>query len=273
MAAPTGLEPATSGLTGRRSDQTELRHHGCAYPECDSNAHCPRPERGASCRLGYPGMSPAALQPAAAGGAAATTPLWGRVCGPTRSRTGHARLARRRCTPVLSPESQRGDSNSLPRRYEGRAHPDVLRWHGASDGSRTRTGRLQGGCTTVVRRWRSRTPGRIRTGTVRPLRPLPLPLGYEGMFSQGPLPARRQLRVHRVSTRLRALPVAPRQGFEPRFPDSESGVLPVGRSGKGPAGEPRRRPSQRWTRAAHVGACGVVRSGIRAWAGVRSPLR
>ena len=32
-------------------------------------------------------------------------------------------------------------------------------------------------------------------------------------------------------------------------------------------------PHQRVTRAAHVGACGVVRSGIRASAGVRSPLR
>ncbi len=27
-----------------------------AYPEQDSNLHCPRPERGASCQLGYPGV-------------------------------------------------------------------------------------------------------------------------------------------------------------------------------------------------------------------------
>ena len=39
------------------------------------------------------------------------------------------------------------------------------------------------------------------------------------------------------------------------------------------AGESPRRPRQRVARAAHVGACGVVRSGIRASAGVRSPLR
>lgn len=30
--------------------------YGSEYPGRDSNAHCPDPESGASCRLGYPGM-------------------------------------------------------------------------------------------------------------------------------------------------------------------------------------------------------------------------
>ena len=33
-----------------------MRTRNNAYPEQDSNLHCPRPERGASCQLGYPGI-------------------------------------------------------------------------------------------------------------------------------------------------------------------------------------------------------------------------
>src|SRR5688500_379711 len=46
-----------------------------------------------------------------------------------------------------------------------------------------------------------RTLGRIRTGTVRPLRPLPLPLGYEGVKTRGSGSSFERL--------------VPRAGFEP----------------------------------------------------------
>ena len=130
--------------------------------------------------------------------------------GPTGDRTLQARLAKQRCTPVLSPWSQRPGSNRLPPLYESGARPVVLRWHRAGGGSRTRSCRL----TRPTRRRGSPAwvpSARFERALYGPSDRCLLPLGYEGEH-------------------------APRQGFEPRFPDPESGVLPVGRSGKGPAG-------------------------------------
>jgi hypothetical protein len=62
-----GLDPATSRLQGGRSTRSAtsprrrcrppLMLFAAAYPERDSNAHCRRPGRRASCQLGYPGPS------------------------------------------------------------------------------------------------------------------------------------------------------------------------------------------------------------------------
>jgi hypothetical protein len=51
---PTGFRPAAStvGLAGR--------HHVTSCRAGDSNPHCPRLERGASCQLGYHGVAPGA---------------------------------------------------------------------------------------------------------------------------------------------------------------------------------------------------------------------
>jgi hypothetical protein len=65
LGHPSNVRPGTDGdrtrdlqLDGLALSPTELRHPDLAEcPECDSNAHCPRSERGASCQLGYPGMT------------------------------------------------------------------------------------------------------------------------------------------------------------------------------------------------------------------------
>lgn len=146
--------------------------------------------------------------------------------GPTRDRTGHARLARRRCTPVLRP------------RASGRTRTDYL--HGTKV-AQVRT------CFAGIG-----TLGRTRTGTGRPLRPLPPTVGLRGH-------ARWERRI-RTSTRLLQRQVS--------FLLDQ---LPIGRRGAG--GRPAAGRTQRAARAAHDGARGVIRSGIRASAGVLSPLR
>jgi hypothetical protein len=97
-----------------------------------------------------------------------------------------------------------------------------------------------------------RTPGRIRTGTVRPLRPLPLPLGYKGMCWERRIRTSTVLLQRQASCRL--------------------DQLPMGRRGRARRASPAGR-HQRATSVDHDGARGVTRSGIRASAGVLSPLR
>jgi hypothetical protein len=79
-----------------------------AYPERDSNAHCRRSERRASCRW--------------------ATRAWV-LRGPDRTRTGHLRCAKAAlCLMSYEPVSQRAGSNRLPPGYESGAPPVVLRW-------------------------------------------------------------------------------------------------------------------------------------------------
>jgi hypothetical protein len=144
-------------------------------------------------------------------------------------------------------------------------------------GDRTRTCCLR--FTGPVRRpWRlagMRTLGRIRTGTVDVLTSCLYQLDHEGMSSQSHRPGPdRRVGVHPCPTRLRTLPVAPSRGFEPSdFPiQSRASCRWTTREWTG-RGARAGRPRQRWARAAHDGAAGVTRSGMRASTGVRSPLR
>lgn len=127
----------------------------------------------------YPGEE-SNLQHAGSEPAASTFGLPGHVqCGPSGSRTPRVRLAERDCAPAPSPESQRRESNPhrpLTRRLHDRRAALAVR-----------------------------TLGRIRTGTGRPLRPLPPTVGLRGHISQGPRPcSARRARVHHPPTRLRA---------------------------------------------------------------------
>src|SRR5258706_247536 len=94
------------------------------------------------------------------------------MCGPTRDRTEQARLAKRRRSPVLSPEPtarlELAASVLRGRRTTSRAA--LAREPTAeSNPHRPLTRRLHDpSCCAGLR-----TLGRIRTGTVRPLRPLP----------------------------------------------------------------------------------------------------
>ena len=119
---------------------------------------------------------------------------------------------------------------------------------------RTRTDYLHGTKVAQVRTCFAGigTLGRTRTGTGRSLEPLPPTVGLRGH-------ARWERRI-RTSTRLLQRQVS--------FPLDQ---LPIGRRGAG--GRPPAGRTQRAARAAHDGACGVIRSGIRASAGVLSPLR
>src|SRR5262249_12940401 len=133
--APTGIEPAPSGLTGRCSDLLSYDTRiFLAYPERDSNPQRRRSERRASTKLGYPGMCDVdrpGIEPGMRG-------LQGD--------------AAHQCSALTW--SRRRESNPHHLAYKASARPPVHR---------------------------RRTLGRIRTGTGRPLRPAPLPLGYEGM--------------------------------------------------------------------------------------------
>ena len=163
-------------------------------------------------------------------------------------------------------ESQRADSNGLLPLTRRVHEPVVLRWRGAGDRTRTCCSRGTGPARLL-----RRPTGNVSLDGTNPhvIRPSTWRLYHLG---------------HKDS--------APSRGFEPRLRRSERRVLPLDDEGKGPARSGRGgastalaspkarsrnqdRPGhhQREYKAVHEGTSGVTRNGIRASAGVLSPLR
>lgn len=118
------------------------------YPERDSNAHCPGPEPGASCRWATRACVAACRRPVSirvpSGYEPDALPLSyvGEERATTRTRTGCLRLRRTSLCQVSyggKVWSRRPGSNRPARAYKARALPTELRRHGALDAIRTRT--------------------------------------------------------------------------------------------------------------------------------------
>jgi hypothetical protein len=188
-AAPTGLEPATPGLTGRCSDQlsydTMCCVPGARFERALTAVWTPRLYRWA-------------------------TRAWWTTS--VSNRAGAAcKAALHTCASPLEPAA---GLEPAPRAYETRAPPVVLRWReGRRRESNSPSPTYKFGAPPGAPR--RRTLGRIRTGTGRPLRPLPLPLGYEGSSWERRIRTSTAALQRRVSYRLDQLPSA---GGGPRFP-------------------------------------------------------
>jgi hypothetical protein len=188
-AAPTGLEPATPGLTGRCSDQlsydTMCCVPGARFERALTAVWTPRLYRWA-------------------------TRAWWTTS--VSNRAGAAcKAALHTCASPLEPAA---GLEPAPRAYETRAPPVVLRWReGRRRESNSPSPTYKVGAPPVAPR--RRTLGRIRTGTGRPLRPLPLPLGYEGSSWERRIRTSTAALQRRVSYRLDQLPSAGRRAAVP----------------------------------------------------------
>jgi hypothetical protein len=182
MAAPTGLEPATSGLTGRRSnllsyDTMRTRERTRTsntpvlsrrpLPSWATRAWWRRGDSNPLPPLCKSGALPGELHPHGASG---------------RTRTGSLRLTRTAQVPTCS---------------AGIGEPVI--------GIEPMSCRLQGGCSTSVSYTGVRTLGRTRTGTVGPLKAVPpTRLGYEGIKLGA-----EDSNLHRPAPEAGVLPVTP----------------------------------------------------------------
>jgi hypothetical protein len=248
-AAPTGLEPATPGLTGRCSDQlsydTMCCVPGARFERALTAVWTPRLYRWA-------------------------TRAWWTTS--VSNRAGAAcKAALHTCASPMEPAA---GLEPAPRAYETRAPPVVLRWReGRRRESNSPSPTYKVGAPPVAPR--RRTLGRIRTGTGRPLRPLPLPLGYEGSSWERRIRTSTVPLQRRASCQLDQLPSGWPAGRGSRRPSA-----PGDRGQRGPR-RGRRLDLQHHARlggtavalalVAAVAGDGVgsaVPSAVRAWQGV-----